>query len=60
MTMPFDAVAAILVIPAAAAEYAGRAPQDILSLALTEFSPDVGISFSGAEDAKRQLATLKS
>ncbi len=33
-----------------AADYAARTPQEILSLALTEFSPEVGISFSGAED----------
>lgn len=37
-------------VAAAAADYAARTPQDILSLALTEFSPDLGISFSGAED----------
>jgi phosphoadenosine phosphosulfate reductase len=30
--------------------YARRTPQDILSLALTEYAPDIGISFSGAED----------
>lgn len=37
-------------VAAVAAEYAARTPQDILSLALTEYSPDLGISFSGAED----------
>lgn len=37
-------------VPALAAEYAGRSPQDILSLALREYSPEVAISFSGAED----------
>lgn len=35
---------------ALAAEYAGRDPRDILALALREFSPDIAISFSGAED----------
>src|SRR4029077_6047788 len=33
-----------------AGSYASREPQDILALALKEYSPDVGISFSGAED----------
>jgi phosphoadenosine phosphosulfate reductase len=33
-----------------AAEYASRDPRDIIDLALTEFGPDVAISFSGAED----------
>jgi phosphoadenosine phosphosulfate reductase len=33
-----------------AAEYAARDPRDIIELALTEFGPDVAISFSGAED----------
>lgn len=37
-------------IVSTAADYASRAPQDILSLALAEFSPNVAISFSGAED----------
>jgi phosphoadenosine phosphosulfate reductase len=37
-------------IPALAASYATRAPEDILALALREFGPDLGISFSGAED----------
>jgi phosphoadenosine phosphosulfate reductase len=30
--------------------YASREPQDILTLALTHYSPNIGISFSGAED----------
>jgi phosphoadenosine phosphosulfate reductase len=33
-----------------AASYAPRDPGDILALALKEYSPEVGISFSGAED----------
>ena len=33
-----------------AAAYAGQHPQDILAWALQEFSPHLGISFSGAED----------
>ena len=33
-----------------AASYASREPQDILALAIEEYSPDLGISFSGAED----------
>jgi phosphoadenosine phosphosulfate reductase len=37
-------------IQSLAAGYASRSPQDILALALTEFSPRIGISFSGAED----------
>ena len=37
-------------IPTLAAEYAARSPQDILALALKEYSPDIAISFSGAED----------
>jgi phosphoadenosine phosphosulfate reductase len=37
-------------IAAAAAAYAGRHPRDILAFALTEFAPDLAISFSGAED----------
>jgi phosphoadenosine phosphosulfate reductase len=37
-------------IQALAAEYASRDPQDILALALKEYSPDLGIAFSGAED----------
>jgi phosphoadenosine phosphosulfate reductase len=31
-------------------KYASREPQEILALALDEYSPDLGISFSGAED----------
>jgi phosphoadenosine phosphosulfate reductase len=37
-------------LPTLAAEYASRSPQDILKLALSEFAPSIGISFSGAED----------
>jgi phosphoadenosine phosphosulfate reductase len=37
-------------VAAAAAEYATRDPREILELALTEYSPEIGISFSGAED----------
>lgn len=37
-------------LAAVAADYASRDPRDILALALTELSPAVGISFSGAED----------
>lgn len=33
-----------------AADYATRDPREILELALAEFSPEIGISFSGAED----------
>ena len=33
-----------------AAEFAARDPQDILALALREYSPEIGLSFSGAED----------
>lgn len=44
--MAFD----IGTIPALAGQYATRIPQDILSLALDEFSPDIALSFSGAED----------
>ena len=44
--MPLD----LDVIPATAANYASRSPQDILSLAFSEYSPEIGISFSGAED----------
>ena len=33
-----------------AGNYASREPQDILELALKEYSPDIGIAFSGAED----------
>jgi phosphoadenosine phosphosulfate reductase len=37
-------------LPALAAEYAARTPQDILALAFREYAPDAAISFSGAED----------
>ncbi len=37
-------------VAALAADYATREPRDILALALTEYSPDIGLSFSGAED----------
>ena len=37
-------------LPSTAADYASRPPAEILALALTEYSPAVGISFSGAED----------
>jgi phosphoadenosine phosphosulfate reductase len=37
-------------LPAIASNYASRTPQEILTLALHEFSPEIGISFSGAED----------
>jgi phosphoadenosine phosphosulfate reductase len=37
-------------ITALAAEYADKTPQEILSLALRDFGPDLVISFSGAED----------
>ena len=33
-----------------AESYAARSPQDILALALKEYSPAIGIAFSGAED----------
>src|SRR3954468_22559602 len=44
--MPLD----VQDIPAAAASLASRTPQEILELALREYSPAVGLSFSGAED----------
>lgn len=37
-------------VPALAAEYASKTPQDILEFAFREFAPDIAISFSGAED----------
>src|SRR3954462_10880844 len=37
-------------IAATAATYAQQDPQKILALALREYSPDLAISFSGAED----------
>lgn len=33
-----------------ASRYASREPREILELALREYSPDIGIAFSGAED----------
>lgn len=44
--MPLD----ISDLPSLAETYAAKAPQDILELVLKEFSPDLGIAFSGAED----------
>jgi phosphoadenosine phosphosulfate reductase len=40
----------ITALPGLAAQYANSDPRDILRLALEEFSPEIGISFSGAED----------
>jgi phosphoadenosine phosphosulfate reductase len=40
----------VTTIPALAAEYAAKTPQDILALAFREYAPDASISFSGAED----------
>jgi phosphoadenosine phosphosulfate reductase len=37
-------------LPALAETYSAKAPQDIVSLALQEYSPALGIAFSGAED----------
>ena len=37
-------------LPALAADYAHRTPQDILDLAFREYGSDLAISFSGAED----------
>lgn len=37
-------------IPNLAAEYAQKHPQEIIALAIKEYTPDVAISFSGAED----------
>src|SRR5712692_5823365 len=37
-------------IPATAAQYAGRDPQEILALAIREYGGDLAVSFSGAED----------
>jgi phosphoadenosine phosphosulfate reductase len=37
-------------LPALAEAYASRTPQDILALALAEYSPALGLAFSGAED----------
>src|SRR3954452_5661297 len=44
--MPLDLTA----LPALAEAYATKSPQDIVAAALQEFSPHVGIAFSGAED----------
>ena len=44
--MPID----LSTLPGAAAELASRTPQEIVELALREYSPDLAISFSGAED----------
>ncbi len=37
-------------LEAAAKEYAGKNPSDIIALAIKEYSPNLAISFSGAED----------
>ncbi|HKA30964.1 MAG TPA: phosphoadenosine phosphosulfate reductase family protein, partial [Candidatus Binatia bacterium] len=37
-------------LAAVAAEYASKDPRDIIALALAEFSGDIAVSFSGAED----------
>jgi phosphoadenosine phosphosulfate reductase len=37
-------------LPALAEQYSAKAPQDILALALKEYSPAIGVAFSGAED----------
>jgi phosphoadenosine phosphosulfate reductase len=37
-------------IPAVAAEYANRDPQETVALAIREYGPDIAVSFSGAED----------
>ena len=44
--MPLD----VSTIPATAASCASNTPQEILAFALREYSPDIGLSFSGAED----------
>src|SRR3954465_8001701 len=44
--MPLD----LTILAATAERYAGRDPREILELALREYSPAVGLSFSGAED----------
>ena len=44
--MPLD----LTDLPGLAEAYAAKSPQDILAVALQEFSPQVGIAFSGAED----------
>lgn len=37
-------------IAATAKEYAGRHPQEIVTLAIREYGPNIAVSFSGAED----------
>jgi len=37
-------------LPTLAADYATRSPQDVLAFAFREFSPNISVSFSGAED----------
>src|SRR5262249_39724732 len=37
-------------LPALAEQYAGKHPSEILALAFEKYSPNIGISFSGAED----------
>lgn len=44
--MPLD----IAALPGLAEAYASRTPQEILALALAEYSPAIGLAFSGAED----------
>src|SRR6476646_7820903 len=44
--MPLD----LTTIAETSARYAARDPREILELALREYSPRVGLSFSGAED----------
>lgn len=44
--MPLD----LSTLTATAARLEGSEPREIVALALTEYSPDVGLSFSGAED----------
>src|SRR5215510_10666335 len=44
MALDFTALGAL------ASSYASRQPQDILELALKEYSPEIGLAFSGAED----------
>ena len=50
----------ITAIPATAAEYASRHPADIVAFALREYGPDLGISFSGAEDVALIDMAVKS
>jgi len=44
--MPLD----LSSLPALASDLASRDPRDIVALALSEYSPDLALSFSGAED----------